>query len=228
MKPLSSFFPAIGILTAIYGAYLWLQIPALTPYALQAFAGVTLSYLVLKRLQKAKLWHLLPNDNSIEISLLSFAFLLLIGATGNTDSVFYSLGYVHLFFLVLTTTLPTVFIALAGVLLFHFTLTQELTPVALSMIATLPLLLVLFLFGKKQYDEVQLDRRVIDQEKVQYDALKSSSDSLEVFLQQFLQPKLQMLEELTKDSTQLKTLQNQLSLLQSEVTKLLTRVKTRL
>jgi hypothetical protein len=119
----------------------------------------------------------------------------------------------------------TALIATTGILLFHLSLAPELTPSALSALATVPLLFGFFSFAKKQYDEARVGRQLIAQDASEYASLQNEEQSLAVFLQQFLQPKLMLLEELAKDSTQLKTLQSQLSLLQSEVLKLLERTK---
>ncbi len=213
----------VTITSAVIGAYLWLHTPALQQYSLQAFAACTLLSLILKRFKRAKIYHLLPGNNSAEIGLLTFAFLLLIGATGNTTSPFFSLGYVHLFFIVMTSGATTAILATTAVLCFHIGLSPVLSPEVINNLITLPLLLLFFLFAKRQYDEARADRHIIEQDAAAYEKLQNQEQSLEVFLQQFLQPKLLLLEELAKDNTQLSTLKSQLSLLQSEITKLLER-----
>ncbi len=220
---LLQFLPATVLLGSIGAAYLWLQTPALAPFSLQAFAAATLIYLVIKRMQKAKIWHLVPSANSLEMALLTFAFLLLIGATGNTSSYFFALGYIHLFFIVLTMSVPTALAATTGVLLFHLGLTPELNSEAMHTLIMLPLLFTFFLFAKRQYDEARVDRQIIAEDAVAYEKLQSEEQSLEIFLQQFLQPKLAALESLAQEENQLRTLRNQLSLLQSEITKMLQR-----
>jgi signal transduction histidine kinase len=217
--------PAIVLLGSIVAAYLWLHTPSLVPFSLQAFAAATLIYLVIKRTQKAKIWHLVPSANSLEMALLTFAFLLLIGATGNTSSYFFALGYIHLFFIVLTMSVPTALVATTGVLLFHLGLTPELTTEAVHTLLMLPLLFTFFLFAKRQYDEARLDRQIIAQDALAYQELQNEEQSLKVFLQQFLQPKLAALESLAQEEDQLKTLRNQLSLLQTEIAKLLQRTR---
>ncbi len=223
MSLLTVLAPSSSILCAILAAYVWLLTPQLAPYALQAFASVTLLYLGLKRLKHAKVWHLLPSGDTLELALITFACLLLVGATGATDSHLFAVNSVYLFFLVLAASLPVALIATVGILSFYLGISPEITPSVLSTLALLPLLLVFFLFAKKQYDEARVDRQIIAQDATEYHALEANEQTLEVFLQQFLQPKLRILEELSHDSAQLTTLKNQLSLLQSEVQKLLDR-----
>ncbi len=223
MSLLTVLAPTSSILCAILAAYVWLLTPQLAPYALQAFAGVTLLYLGVKRLKHAKTWHFLPSGDTLELALITFACLLLVGATGNTNSHLFALNSVYLFFLALAVSLPVALVATTGVIWFYLGIAPEITLAVLSTLATLPILLVFFLFAKKQYDEARVDRHIIEQDATEYHALEAEEQTLEVFLQQFLQPKLRMLEELSQDAAQLTTLKNQLSLLQSEVQKLLDR-----
>ena len=107
LHSVTSRFQAILLVAAVALAYFWLQVPALSRYSLQIFAATVFVFFVIKRLKKAKLWHVLPESMSLEMALVTFAFLLLIGATGNIESHFYVLTYIHLFLLTLTTRVST-------------------------------------------------------------------------------------------------------------------------
>ncbi|PIR61540.1 MAG: hypothetical protein COY81_00790 [Candidatus Pacebacteria bacterium CG_4_10_14_0_8_um_filter_43_12] len=162
---MSAKFHSLALLMTIALAYIWLQVPLLRMYSLQIFALFVLAFLVIKRFKKAKLWHILPEWASYEITLLTFAFLLLIGATGNTKSLFFPLGYVNLFFLVMTSYVPTAIIATAAIVLFHYALDPELSVATIQSISTLPIMLAIFLFARKEYDEAHLAKLAAEQAK---------------------------------------------------------------
>lgn len=156
-------YHAIVLLITITLAYLWLQVPFLEKYSFQIFAFFVVIFLIIKRYKKAKIWHILPDWASYEITVLTFAFLLLIGATGNTRSLFYPLGYIHLFFLVMTTHIPTAIVATIAIMLFHYALDPGVDISTLQSIITLPIMLAIFLFARKQYDEAHLTKLAAQQ-----------------------------------------------------------------
>lgn len=155
---MSARYHALALLLAITLAYLWLQVPVLKQYSFQIFSLFVAAFLIIKRFKKAKLWHIMPDTASFEITLLTFAFLLLIGATGNTNSIFYPLGYIHLFFLVMASEVPTAIIATIAIMLFHYTVQPSLEINTIQSIITLPIMLAIFLFARRQYDEAHLNR----------------------------------------------------------------------
>jgi hypothetical protein len=212
---------SLVLVGAVLLAYLWLELPMLQPYALQGFALSLIGYFLLKRVRNAKIWHVFPAEESLELAIVTFSFLLLIGATGNTESIFFSLGYIHIFLMVMAARLITSFIGTTATLLFHLSLTPALGLEEVNTIITLPLMLLFFLFAKKQYDEVQIDRVMIQKETEEIEELKVEEATLRWFLKDFLLPKLAMLEHLARDKSQLTILNTQLALLQVEVQKLL-------
>lgn len=147
---------ALALLLSVTLAYLWLQVPLLRQYSFQIFALLLGTFLIVKRYKKAKFWHILPDWASLEITLITFAFLLIIGATGNTQSLFYPLAYVHLFFLVMTSHVQTAIVATIAIMLFHYAIEPEFTIATIQAITTLPIMLAIFLFARKQYDEAHL------------------------------------------------------------------------
>lgn len=221
----------ILVLAAIFLAYLWLEIPALSYYSLQAFALAAISFFVLKRLTKAEIWHILPKTHSPEIALVSFAIVLLIGATGNASSIFYPFAYVHLFFLVMTTRQNTAIIATIATMLVHYALEPALTTANITTLLTLPLMLVFFLFARRQYDDARLQHRLVKEEEKALEDVTRKEHTLESFITEFMQPKLILLEDMLEtaihrdETLDLQTLKTQVSLLESENEKVLAKIR---
>ncbi|MDA1079650.1 MAG: hypothetical protein O2840_03100 [bacterium] len=211
----------LALLAAITLAYIWLSVEALRPYSLQIFALTIVAFFISKRMAKAKIWHIVPEHATLEITLLTFAFLLLIGATGNLTSPFFALSYVHLFFLVLATRPATAIVTTIGVALFHFGLTGSIGSESLQTLASLPVLLLIFLFAKAQYDEATASKAIIADEAEKLERTETSRASLEQFLTTFLQPRIQTLSELITTNATTQELSTQLSLIDSEIKKLL-------
>ena len=213
------------IACAIALAYGWLHIPALVPYTLQAFAVTMLVYFIIKRFGKAKLWHLAPDVYSLEMPVLTFAFQLLIGGTGNFHSLFFPLTFVHLFFLVLATETTTAIFASLMIMFFHYLMVPDLGLETVSQAVTIPLVMVFFLFAKYQYQEVQEDKNMMASSEAALAACTYQEHELRHFLQEFVMPKLMMLESLSQTPQENQTtIQGQLTLLQTEIQKILQRL----
>jgi hypothetical protein len=207
-------------------AYIWIQTPILSAYSLQVFALSILLYFVSKKLTKAKSWHITPARESWQMILATFAFSLLIGATGNTNSPFFSLTFVHLFFLVMATHYSTSLVVTAGIVLFHYALAPQLIGSNWPMLATIPVVLIFFLFGKYQNEEVVKGK---DQVKNDAQLLTSSREEeqwLLDFISQFLSTKIAQVKELQKfpDSNK-EAVMGQLTLIEIEIEKLLQRFR---
>ncbi|NCN83174.1 MAG: hypothetical protein GW947_04385 [Candidatus Pacebacteria bacterium] len=211
----------LALFAAITLAYLWLSIDLLRPYSLQIFALTIAVFFISKRMSRAKLWHIVPEHATLEITLLTFAFLLLIGATGNLASPFFFLSYVHLFFLVLATRPATAIFTTIAVALFHFGLDNSIVVTSLQTLLSLPMLLFIFLFAKAQYDEASTSKAIIADEADNLVRIEANKQSLEQFLTSFLQPRIQTLTELIANSATTRELSTQLSLINSEIEKLL-------
>lgn len=193
MKQFSILSHTILMLSAIASAYIWLEIQPLNTYSLQAFSLAVLSYLVIKRFNKTKIWHIAPAAMSFEMALATFAFLLLIGATGNLISVFYPLTYVHLFFLVFSTHPVTAIFSTFGILVFHYGLEGGIETQDIPGLITLPLIMSFFLFAKYQYQAaVQTKKKLEIEDKL----LKEEESDVINFIETFLKPKLNKLKEL--------------------------------
>lgn len=208
------------ILMAILGAYIWLLTPVLRPFSLQAFVLSFLAYFFIKFVQKQRLWHILPGYLSIEIALASFAFLLLIGATGNTNSLFFSLSYVHLFFLTFSTDRKTAIIATMAVVLFHFALEKTIGNIQIIELSTIPIMTVFFLFAKAQYDEVTRDRAMIESQRKIITQLSEEEQTAVTTITDEIVPKIAKLAASSPTADSSEQLQNlQVELL--ELTKVL-------
>lgn len=130
--------------------------------------------------------------------LATFAFLIIIGATGNTDSILFPLVYVHLFFLVFSTQLSTSIAVGLLLIVFHYALQNTgLTPTELSNLITIPLMLMFFLFTKHQYNEAVRERKIIEGEEKALTSSLAKEKALTALLNDFVQPKLAQLKEMS-------------------------------
>lgn len=208
----------ILLVGAIGLAFWWLQIPDIGYYSLQMFALSVVIYFVLKRIGRSKLWHVLPAHTSLEMIVATFAFLLLIGSTGNLNSPFYALSYIHLFLLVFSSGYKTSSIATGLIMLFHVSLTPGETLELIGSIASLPIVFFFFLFAKSQYEEVIRERQIIAEDEITVEQLQRKATELETFLGDFAQRKLMQLKTLAQDPTINKqAILGQISLLEIEI-----------
>ena len=220
----------VGGITLVYW---WLHVPSLVGYSLQLFVVIGLAYFFLKSLTKSKAWHILPANMSAETVLATMSFLLLIGSTGNTSSWFYPLTYIHLFFIVFSSHTLTSIITTLLIMLFHYGLSPNLAQHELISLMTLPVIMVFFLFAKSQHREVVQDRLLLEEEEATLHQLESTEFRLESFLQHFLQPKIEQVENLLQkqglDQTQgrnnLSLVREQLQLIRLKVEELLQQIK---
>jgi len=162
MRPnLNAFF----LSSAIVLAYLFVKIPLLNGYAIQAVSVSTFVYFLIKRLTSQKMRNVLPNNGSLELVFVTFSLLLVIGKTGNIGSPFYPLTYVHLFFLVMSLEPFLAVFVMTGAMLFHFSLADTIDISTLAHLFTLPIVMIFFMFAKQQHEEVVLEKKQIEDEK---------------------------------------------------------------
>lgn len=200
--------------------YWWLQVPALSFYSLQVFALSVVLYFIAKRASKAKLWHIAPAAQSTEMILATFAFVMLIGFTGNFESVLFPLTYVHLFFLVFSTHVTTSIATALLLIVFHYALGGGSVSVAVAETITIPIMLIFFLFTKHQYIEVIREKKIIENEE------KALSNSLEKqkrmshLITKFVQPKLAQIKDLAVHAEKNRdAIIGQIFILQMEISK---------
>lgn len=183
------------ILAAILFSYIWVSVPGLSYYSLQLAGVLIISYLILKRLGNTQLWQLAPRAMHLEIALLTIAFLISIGSTGNLNSFLFPLSYIHLFFLVMALNAPVSIVATLAIMLFHFGLSPDPTALQLSWLLSLPLVLVTFLFSRRQYEVA----KAVEDEYLEDEALLSETETdLALFTATFLKPNLEKFRHLLR------------------------------
>jgi hypothetical protein len=226
---------------AILTTYFWLSVPFLRKLSIQAFAISILVYFLLKKLNKIKFW-LLPNSTLDEMMIVTFAFLLLIGATENINSIFFPMIYVYIFFISLCCEASSAIVITLEVVLFHYALNGDISLQNLSRLLSIPMVMLFFLFTKQQYDQVQKNQQTIEmnQQQIKYyqDFVKNQNLSLKKlenqdtqesglksFLSGYVSPALQQLQKLSKLEKNKIILQRQLTILSFEIDKLLKKNK---
>lgn len=220
--PLQSFLLSLSLLFA----FIWIQTPFLSPYSLQAFAVSILLYFISKKMTKSKRWFLLPSRESWEMVLATFAFSLLIGATGNTNSPFFSLTFVHLFFLVMATHQNTSLVTTAGIILFHYALAPQMIGSNWPILATIPVVLIFFLFGKNQQEEVVKEKSIVQKDEQMLVAAIQEEQWILDFISQFLVAKIAQTKELNKfPETNREAITGQLTLIEIEIENVLQRFR---
>lgn len=215
-----AFLRTLSIIAAMGLTYLWLQAPLLQPYSLQAFLVAMLLYFVIKRLNRAALWHIAPSAGVWELPVLTFAILQVIGATGTVHSPFYPLSYVYIFFVIMACEVGSSLVVVSFLLVFYFAFTPAVNITELISLSTLPLITVLFLFGKHQYEAVKQDQALLDTEEHLLGNYVHQEEQLITFLHRFVRPKLELLQQLSQyPEHNHRAIQGQLSLLLVEVEK---------
>lgn len=182
------------MLSAIVFSFAWVSIPSLEYFSLQLVALVIIVYAIIKRASNSAWYAFAPRALSAEIALLTVSVLVCISATGNMESLYWPISYIHLFFLVIALRPPAAILSSLALVLFHYALTPSISPDHISTLASIPLLLLVFLFTKKQYEAHKIDAAIIEDQQQQ---LSAEEQSATTFIKQFLQPKLQYLFQLT-------------------------------
>lgn len=157
---------------AVILAYIWSSSPSLAHYSLQAFAVSSVLYFVFKKISSPQSWDFTPQKASLELIFVTFALLTLLGGTGNLDSIFYPLTYIHLFLLVFFSETWTAIILTCEIILFHFALTPLSTSSQVSHLIIIPIVLVFFLFAKDRYIESKKERLIIEEEEKEIENIK--------------------------------------------------------
>lgn len=171
-----SYFHAVSLLLSLILAFIIVQSPYLANYSLQAIAITTFIFFGSKIWRRKKIYHLLPESNSFDMVLITFALMIIVGSTGNLDSPLSFLVYIHLFVLVMTTNYITAILTGAGALLFHYSLITQFEIHQLSQLITIPIVLIFFLFAKEQKEETHIVQK---KHLFQHEELLSKQFSLE-------------------------------------------------
>ncbi len=186
-------FYHIGVLTlAVVWAFVWLRTPSLSHYSLQLFGAAIVGYFVLKRLNQADFWQLLPSPISLEMALATLAFLLVIGATGNIHSPLFPLSFVHLFFLVISAETVTALIIMLEILLFHYSLTPQIGRLELSYLSSLPIVMSFFFIAKDQFSRLARQQLALGQKLTEKTATIQKLQRVDQALEGFITRSLGM------------------------------------
>ncbi len=198
MPRLSSLAYTILILISITLSYLWIELPFLAPFSLQAIAITVLLYLILKKFNNSKLWHIAPAAMSLEMALATFAFNLLVGFTGGIESILFPLIYVQLFFLVFSSPVGTSIYVSTGMILFYYALGIEFSTRDITSLITIPLTLIFFIFAKTQYQELQEKNKQIEEEE---QLIADEKQEVTELIETHLKPKLEKIKQLTDEQS---------------------------
>jgi hypothetical protein len=224
---MSALIQRLLLVMSVLAAYFWLELPLLHPYSLQAFLAMIVAYFIAKRInnRQAKLWHLAPTKLTVEMPIVTFAILLLIGATGNITSPLYPLTYIHLFFLAFATDALTAILTTCLIMLFHFGLMPQMNNTDLSHLATLPLMLFLFLFAKDQYRQALTGKLVMNQDDAELTHAHQTQAYMEEFISTHVLDRVEAIKRLLEFPAQnQQPLKQHLTLLQIEAQRALQRV----
>jgi hypothetical protein len=209
----------VAIVVALVGSYVFLTMLGLGYYAPQLAAIMVLLYFVVRFARKRHLLPLTTEQSSPEFALVSAAVLIIVGSTGNTNSLFFPLAFLHIFLLTMILKPLQAIIVSLGTIFFHFALIEVLNPFAISHLASLLLLLCFFLFAKKQFEERISTHQVVEQ---QSQALSDQQSNAILFVTTFLKPKLEHLLKLADyPEANKEAILRQIVLIQDEVEQLL-------
>jgi len=229
----------LALSTAVVSAYFWLSVPSLAKYSLQAFGACFVLFFVLKKRNDAAIWEVLPTTALDEMVLVTFAFLILIGATGVSLSIFFPLIFIYLFFLSMTMERWTALIISLLTTLFFYSLDQSIAQTPhFSQLLSMPLVMVFFMFAKYQYDqakekktllqiehnEVYSYKLFLEKKEEELTAAENTTldwlDYFQGFLFEFLQPKLDQLIQMMEFPQNHQVVRGQLTLIHLELEKL--------
>lgn len=229
----------LALSTSIAIAYIWLSIPSLAQYSLQAFGACFILYFILKKANESAVWEVLPTTAVDEMILVTFAFLILIGVTGATTSVFFALIFVYLFFVSMTMERWTSIIITLLTALFFYALEPALSnSLHLSHLISIPLVMVFFLFAKYQHEQakekqtlVSIEHNEIHSYKIFLDQKEEELENITAntwdwlrffddFLFNFLQPKIEQTLSLLEFPQNNNAVKGQLTLMRIELEKI--------
>lgn len=220
---IAAYLDLILMTLSIFAAYLWLQIPFLQQYSLQGFALAILVFFALKFFSKRR-HHVWPSSAVFELVPLVFALILLIGATGASQSSYLALLYIFLLLLVLTTTIYTSIIVTAELLFVLYALSLQLAMSDWRQLLSLPIMLGFFLYIQQQLIVSQRQRQQLASSSTVIETIANQKLTLERFVGDFLKPKLAALARLGREQeTSKQVLLSQLDLLENEIDKMLAR-----
>ncbi len=201
-------------------------IPGIHTFALQGFAIVVLIFFALKRLKKQKIHHIIPDSDSLEMALLTFGFFFLIACTGTVNSPFFVLSFIHLFFLSLSTSPLVSLVVVTETIILYVVQNHQLTSQELFSLLPLPLTLVIFIFARQQYGELQKTTHILEKESQELVDTKRAELSFEQYLSSSLTPQLITLKSMiTSENTSVESILNQITLIEEATQAIIEKIK---
>lgn len=191
---------AILLTMSVLAAYLYLQVPFLKHYSLQAFAFISALYLILQKKQKGRFYLILPEGSSANLALINFAFLLLTGASGSLASPFFALTFIELFFIALSAPAKTSLLLALEIMVFHFSLSIAsstnfvLAVSELSNLIALPIVMIFYLFAKNQYEKAYHNHLLADAQARELNRAQLDDQAVDEFISSLINRRLPMLE----------------------------------
>jgi hypothetical protein len=211
-------------LAALLGAYLWMSIPGMEVYALQGFALGILGFFAAKFFHwqsSSGEWQLEPRAHSLELPTVFFSVILMIWNTGHLASPLFPLYFLLLFGLALWSSQLVALATTGGVLLLLIaTSTWPLTSVDFSHLLSLPLLMTIFLFTRREYFWARREGRRLIKQTTRLEEHTDRERRTLQFFESFLLPKLEFLRSASEEAGQNRLLlSKQLELLIKELEK---------
>lgn len=225
---------AIVMTSTIVFAYVFLQTPALSKYAVQCFAILCLLYWFLQKKQGKQFFHLFDERTALNVLVLNLAFMILIGNTQGLTSAFFSLTFVQLFFMALALENRLAILLALELVLFYLGLalnryglniSNSITMTEINNLLAIPLVMTFYLFGKVQYQRLHYHSLLLDSEK--QEKLKAQADDQAVadFINNLLDRRLPMLDYLlTFPNKNISTIQAEIQLLKVDLNNLLKKI----
>ncbi len=197
---MSAIKQAILLTMSVLAAYLYLQVPFLKEYFLQAFALSSAVYLFLQKQQRGYSALFLANHSVLGLAIINFAFLLLVGASGSLASPFFALTFIELFFVALSTSAKNTLLLSLEIMVFHFSLSIansnhfRLETAQLSNLLALPIVSIFYLFAKNQYEKAYRNHLLLDWQNRELERAQSDDQAVAEFVTSLLNRRLPMLE----------------------------------
>lgn len=211
--------------TAILLAYLACSYAPFHYYALQIMCIGVLVFFAVKKLKKNKKIALFAPTSSFETAILCFSFLFLTGATGVTHSPFFALTFILLFFLIFSESVIKALIDITLIFLFFIALEPSIGLQEIELLASVPIIVFLLFFAKRQYDQSKLKESLLQSETKMLDETSSQEQTLELFTKNFLRPKLHFISTiLEEDNNNKENALQQVNLSITELDKILSKV----
>ncbi len=200
----------LPILAGILGTFftiIWVSVPELQPWGLQATAAFFLLYFASTRFAEKQTLRFLPPRDTLHSIFLTAGAGILVGSTGGTQSPFLLVLPVTVFFCTLTLPLGAVLTQTLGLsLILWITHSGHWSQLDVTKFLLLPLLLPMIILARLEIDQSRHSRHAefLANEKLQ----KQAQDAL-LFLTTVVGPKIQTIQLFLQQSSENREQANQ-------------------